>query len=76
MNGPEDREEVKNEVNDWIKTQEGFIDFEGAIGCYQDSIWYFKDGMDSGDHLHPSKAAYQIMGNVAASALFKKNDTN
>ena len=70
------REEVKNEVNDWIKTQEGFIDFEGAIGCYQDSIWYFKDGMDSGDHLHPSKAAYQIMGNVAASALFKKNDTN
>ena len=52
--------------------QEGFIDFEGAIGECKDSIWHFKDGMDSGDHLHPSKAAYQIMGNLAASVSFKK----
>ena len=34
--------------------------------------WYFKDGCDSGDHLHPSKFAYKLMAIKAVDTLFKK----
>jgi steroid 5-alpha reductase family enzyme/lysophospholipase L1-like esterase len=67
------REDVKNEVNDWIRKQPNFIDFENEIGKKADGIWYFKDEMDSSDHLHPSKKAYQAMGNLAAEILYSNN---
>lgn len=68
------REECKNKVNEWINSQENLIDFEKEVGEKIDSIWHFKDGYDSGDHLHPSKDAYRAMGNLAAECLFKEKN--
>ena len=65
------REKLKNEVNEWINSQENLIDFESEVGVLMDSSWHFKDGYDSGDHLHPSKEAYKAMGILAAECLFK-----
>lgn len=64
------REDVKNEVNEWISKTPNFIDFEKEIGEKVDGVWHFKDGMDSGDHLHPSKKAYELMGKLAAKSLY------
>ena len=48
------------------------IDFQSEIGFLKDDIWYFKDGCDSGDHLHPSKDAYNKMGNLAAKYIINE----
>ena len=66
------REDLKNQFNDYLKTKETYIDFEGEISEFVDDAWHFKDSMDSGDHLHPSKKAYEAMGNFAAEILYKK----
>ncbi|MDE6583925.1 MAG: hypothetical protein K2K15_00840 [Anaeroplasmataceae bacterium] len=58
------REELKNEVNDWIRKQQ-HIDFQEEIGICIDDAYHFKKDCDSGDHLHPSKLAYLQMGNLA-----------
>ena len=67
------REDVKNGVNDWINQKENCIDFESTVGEKIDSIWHFKEGMDSGDHLHPSKEAYSLMGLKAFEVIFQKS---
>lgn len=67
------REELKNQVNEWIRSVEGFegcIDFDLALRdtCHPTS---FKSGYDSGDHLHPSDAGYRAMADaVSASFLY------
>ncbi|MDE6407357.1 MAG: hypothetical protein K2K50_01970 [Anaeroplasmataceae bacterium] len=62
------RENLKNEVNDWIREQ-AHIDFEGRIGLYSDEGICFQEKCDSGDHLHPSKFAYEQMGKLACKVL-------
>lgn len=67
------REELKNQVNEWIRSADGFegcIDFDLALRdtCHPTA---FKSGYDSGDHLHPSEAGYRAMADaVSASASF------
>ena len=42
---------------------------DNEIGYEKNGIWYFKDGCDSGDHLHPSNNAYKQMGILAANKI-------
>ena len=63
------REELKNEFNEEIRKRYNTIDFEKEIGDFKEGIWYFKDGCDSGDHLHPSKNAYKMMGILASKSI-------
>ena len=66
------REVLKNEFNDDIRIKYDNIDFEKEIGYLDEGIWKFKDSCDSGDHLHPSKYAYKLMGILAANKIIKK----
>ena len=61
------REELKNEFNEYIKSLDNVIDFGNEIGEFIDNSYHFKDLCDSGDHLHPSKHAYDLMGKLAAN---------
>ncbi len=57
------REKLRSELNDWIRTTpeaDGCIDFDKAVRDPQHPT-AFADGFDSGDHLHPSDAAYRRM---------------
>ena len=67
------REELRNQINDWIKTTDkidGVIDFDKAV-CDEKAPQMFADGFDSGDHLHPSLAAYKAMAQIIPQQLFK-----
>ena len=63
-----DKEFIKNEFNKWIR-QIKHIDFENEIGEFIDNSFRFKDKCDSGDHLHPSKYAYDLMGKLASRII-------
>ena len=63
------RETLKNEFNDKLRMLYDTIDFEKEVGSFENDIWKFKDNCDSGDHLHPSKQAYALMGNLAAKKI-------
>lgn len=67
------REDLRTEVNNWIRSYsdaEGCVDFDLAL-CDSQNPAAFKQGFDSGDHLHPSSEAYRTMANVVpASVLF------
>ncbi len=57
------REELKNAVNEWIRTtdeHDGCIDFAKAVEDPSDPA-RFLPVYDSGDHLHPSKEGYRKM---------------
>ncbi len=61
------REELKNAFNDWVRKNaeaDGCIDFEKALRS-ENNAAAFKDGYDSGDHLHPSEEAYKAMAAIA-----------
>lgn len=64
------REVMKNEYNAWIRNNTDVIDFDLFI---RDSKTpeAFGEGMDSGDHLHPSEKAYETMAQVAYDKLLK-----
>ncbi len=66
------REALKNEFNDLLINNYDCIDFNNEIGINDNGIWKFKDNCDSGDHLHPSKQAYKMMGELAANYIIKK----
>ena len=66
------REEIKNEFNKWILSNTDSIDFEKEIGDFINNAYRFKEFCDSGDHLHPSKHAYDLMGKLAARKIFLK----
>ena len=66
------RENIKNEFNQYLLTLPS-IDFNNAIGELIDEAYHFKDGCDSGDHLHPSKLAYKLMAIKAVDTLFNNN---
>ena len=62
------RENLRNEVNEWIRTTDeidGFIDFDKDI-CEGHKM---KDEYDSGDHLHPSPKGYEQMAKTAYNKL-------
>lgn len=67
------REKLRNEVNEWIRTTneaDGFIDFDRAV-CDPCCPSAFAEGYDSGDHLHPSLAAYKRMAEEVPESLLK-----
>ena len=65
------REDLKNEFNQFLLTIP-HIDFNNEIGELVDGEYHFKANCDSGDHLHPSKYAYKLMGELAVKTLFNK----
>lgn len=67
------RENLKNEFNNWLRERaplDGCIDFDLAVRDdeYKER---FKEGFDSGDHLHPSEKAYEAMANAVPEELLK-----
>lgn len=67
------REQMKNELNDWIRKAEcfdGCIDFEKAVRDSKNPK-AFAEGMDSGDHLHPSGLGYKTMAECVPDIILK-----
>ena len=65
------REELKNQVNEWIRLTDGFegcIDFDLAVQD-PDHPAAFKAGYNSGDHLHPSGAGYKAMADAVPKSF-------
>lgn len=65
-------EQVREAVNDWIRTSGTFdavADFDKATRDPQNPN-RFDPAYDSGDHLHPKDAGYQAMANAIDLALF------
>ena len=65
------REKLRDEVNTWIRTTDetdGCIDFDKAV-CDSLHPSRFADGYDSGDHLHPSPAAYKAMAQAVQEEI-------
>lgn len=66
------REEIKNEFNHWIRTCnqfDGYVDFDEALRDTNHPE-AFAEGNDSGDHLHPSEKAYEIMAGAIPAEWF------
>ena len=70
-----DKEIIKNDFNKWIRSLK-CIDFENEIGYFSNDSYKYKDLCDSGDHLHPSKYAYKLMGALAAKVIGEYNEDN
>ena len=67
------REEMKNGFNNWMRykvDEKHVIDFHKALEDENDKR-KFKNGFDSGDHLHPSASAYKRMAEEAFNVLRK-----
>ena len=65
------REELKNGFNDWMRNKvdkKHVIDFHKVLEDEND-FRKFKNGYDSGDHLHPSVDAYKRMGEEAFKVI-------
>ncbi len=57
------REEIREKFNEWLRTSplfDGCIDFDKVVRN-SNNPHSFAEGFDSGDHLHPSEAAYKAM---------------
>ncbi len=57
------REEIREKFNEWLRTSplfDGCIDFDKVVRD-SNNPHSFAEGFDSGDHLHPSEAAYKAM---------------
>lgn len=69
-----EREKTRQEVNEWIRESggafDGVIDFDKAVGDPGDPARILP-AYDSGDHLHPSDAGYNKMGDAVDLALFE-----
>lgn len=67
-------EQVREAVNDWIRTSgvfDGVIDFDKITRDPQNPT-QFNPAYDSGDHLHPGDAGYKAMGEGIDLTLFAK----
>ena len=67
------RDELRCAVNDWMRTTDeadGCIDFDRAV-CDPQHPAAFGEGYDSGDHLHPSQAAYKRMAEEVPEEVLK-----
>ncbi len=68
------REELRCQVNEWMRTTteaDGCVDFDRAV-CDPAHPAAFNAGFDSGDHLHPSEAAYRQMAECVPIEILKK----
>jgi lysophospholipase L1-like esterase len=66
--------QVRNAVNDWIRTSpifDGVADFDKAVRDPQNPQ-HFAAQYDSGDHLHPKDAGYEAMAGAIDLSLFTK----
>jgi len=69
----EGRDVIRNAFNQWLRTSSEFngcVDFDAAV---RDTAHpeCFGPGFDSGDHLHPSAAAYKAMAEAVPAELLK-----
>lgn len=67
------RDDLRNAVNDWMRNTtdaDGCIDFDLALRDFANPA-AFREGFDSGDHLHPSEAAYQAMADAIPQKFLK-----
>lgn len=67
------REEIKEEFNRRIRQNayaDGYIDFDKKVRSDKNP-YAFREGFDSGDHLHPSECAYAAMADEAYGGLQK-----
>lgn len=65
------RDDIRNEFNQWLRTTgdiDGYIDFDYAVRD-ENKPEAFAPGFDSGDHLHPSEAAYECMAQAVPEEL-------
>jgi len=65
-------EAKRKAINEWILTSGSFdatVDFAAALADTRDPTRMLPE-FDSGDHLHPSDAGYEAMGNVVDLKLF------
>lgn len=68
-------EASRQEVNQWIRTSgtfDGVIDFDVAVRD-PNRPSQFREGYQSGDHLHPSAAGYKAMSDAIDISLFRKD---
>lgn len=69
----EERDQMREEFNQWLRTSplfDGCIDFDLAVRDANHPA-AFAPGFDSGDHLHPSEAAYKAMAECVPELLLK-----
>jgi lysophospholipase L1-like esterase len=69
----EQRNEIRQTVNQWIRTSKAFdaiIDFAAVIKDPAHPT-KMRAEFDSGDHLHPNDAGYKAMADAVNPALFK-----
>lgn len=69
----EDGEQVRQAVNQWIRTGgafDGVIDFDASVRDPNQTS-QFQDADQSGDHLHPNAAGYKAMADAIDLAFFK-----
>lgn len=65
------REKIRGEFNQWLRTSDKFdgcVDFDKAVRDAEKPE-SFAPGFDSGDHLHPSEAAYKAMADAVPENL-------
>lgn len=68
-----ERDNLRNQFNEWLRNSplfDGCIDFDKAVRDANHPA-AFAPGFDSGDHLHPSEAAYQAMASAVPTTLLK-----
>lgn len=69
----EDRDQMRMQFNEWLLSSDifdGSIDFDKAVRD-KNRPTSFAPGFDSGDHLHPSEAAYKAMADCVPTELLK-----
>ena len=69
----EENEVIRQTVNDWIRSGgefDGVVDFDAAVRDPDDPQRLLPI-YDSGDHLHPSDAGYEAMGEAIDLRLFR-----
>ncbi len=65
------REKIRNEFNAYLRTSsdfDGCVDFDMAVRDPEDPSG-FREGYDSGDHLHPSMSCYVKMANTVSKEI-------
>lgn len=67
----DERDHMRCAFNEWLRQSElfdGCVDFDQAVRSADDPR-AFAPGFDSGDHLHPSEAAYEAMAAAVPEGL-------
>ncbi len=69
----EERDRIRREFNEWLRTSplfDGCVDFDMSVRDPAHEA-RFANGFDSGDHLHPSEAAYKVMADAVPDSLLR-----